>query len=67
MPLNHFKHHKAHHFMEVVALVGLLNLTEDSMKLQADWKVFSVLACLHTILALAAYGPTLMTLFMEVH
>lgn len=53
--------------MEVVALVGLLNLTEDSMKLQADWKVFSVLACLHTILALAAYGPTLMNLFMEVH
>ena len=37
------------------------------MKLCVDWKVFSVLACLHTTLALAVFDPTLMNLFMEVH
>lgn len=37
------------------------------MKLQANWKVFGVLACLHTTLALAVFGPTMVKLFMEVH
>lgn len=37
------------------------------MKLQANWEVFGMLACLHTTLALAVFGPTLMNLFMEVH
>ena len=52
---------------EVMALVGLLNLTEDSMKLRADWKVFGVLTCLHTALALTVFGPTMIKLLMEVH
>ena len=36
-------------------------------KLQADWKVFGVLACLHTALALTVFGQKLMKLLMEVH
>lgn len=37
------------------------------MKLQADWRVFGVLTCLHITLALAVFGPTMINLFMEVH
>ena len=36
-------------------------------KLRADWKVFCVLACLHTTLALTVFGPTMIKLLMEVH
>lgn len=37
------------------------------MKLLTNWKVFGVLACLHTTLTLAVFGPTMMKFFMEVH
>lgn len=37
------------------------------MKLCVDWKVFGVLALLHTALALAVFGPKLMKLLMEVY
>lgn len=37
------------------------------MKLCVDRKVFGVLTCLHTTLALAVFGPTMMKFFMEVH
>ena len=36
-------------------------------KLRADWKVFGVLAFLHTALALTVFGPTMIKLLMEVH
>ena len=36
-------------------------------KLRADWKVFGVLTCLHTALALAVFGQKLMKLLMEVY
>lgn len=36
-------------------------------KLQADWKVFGVLTCLHTALTLTVFGPTMIKLIMEVY
>lgn len=36
-------------------------------KLRADWKIFGVLTCLHTALALSVFGPTMIKLLMEVH
>lgn len=37
------------------------------MKLCVDWKVFGVLAFLHTALALTVFGQKLMKLLMEVY
>ena len=35
--------------------------------LQANWKVFGVLTCLHTALALTVFGPTMIKFLMEVY
>lgn len=36
-------------------------------KLRADWKIFGVLTCVHTALALSVFGPTMIKLLMEVY